>query len=435
MDILNNREISILLWSFLFLTWCIAHPEIRKSLLNLIKCIFVKPIATAISLMAFYVVGLVWLLHQLGLWGTDQLKATLVWSVSIALISLFRIHKTKEYKKYLHDSLRDVFRLTIFLEFIVDYYSFGLIFELIFIPVMALIAGVLAVSETDKKYQSVERLLNRALSLIGLFIIGYSAYMLYYDSSSFLSLSTWKDFYTPPLLSLGFMPFILLAMTYVRYEQASIRLNFLIKESDLRSYAKKAALKKFHVNVEGFERWLNTLPFYQINSKQDIDHSILEMEATIHRERNPQPVPISEGWSPHEAKRFLEEVGLPLGHYNSIGGGEWHASSSYLEIGKDVLPNNVAFYISGSATVAKSLKLILNVNYLDNEKESLDVFLHVAMQLFKKALGEEMPISLKKAILSGHQQKVRVKDKTICVTKHTWVRRIDGYEIKLLVEV
>lgn len=435
MEFLNNREVSILVWASVFIIWCLTQPDLRSSLLHLVKCFFVKPIIVAVLMMGLYITTLVWLMYQGGIWDTTQLKTTLLWCVSVSLISLFRIHKKEAHKDFFRNSIKDIFKLTLFLEFIVDFYTFGLIFELIFIPLMTVASVLLAISGTDKKYESVEKVLNKAFSLIGFFLISYAAYRAYYDISNMLSLNTIRGFLTPPLLSLGFMPFVFAGMVYVRYEYAIIRLKYLIKDSDLRSYAAKTALKKFHVNIELLERWLDSLVFLQINTKQDIGQSIQDLELTIRREKNPQQVPITEGWSPYEAKKFLEEVGLVLGHYHSVGDDEWHASSSYLEIGEDVLPDNIAFYIGGNATAVKSLKLILNVNYINTEKESLNVFLNAAMLLYNKALDKEMPINIKKAVLSGRQKKVKIKGTAISVTKHSWSMKINGYDMKFLIEL
>jgi len=435
MEILNNREISILCWSFLFLIWGLTKPNIRKSSVTLIKCFIHWRILTVALFMALYISLLIWLLCKAGLWRPDQLKSTIIWSVSVGLVSLFRINEIKEPHNFFFNFAKDIFKLTILLEFIAEYFTFNLISELIFIPLSAAFGAVMAYSQTDKQYKIVEKLFTNILAFIGLFIIVYVSYRIFSDIEAFTSMDTLRDFYTPPLLSISFLPFMYAMMVYMRYEQAFARLSFVVKEPRLCSYAKTTAVRYFHINLSLLERWLTNLVYLNIETKQDIEQSIRDLELTLLREKNPQNVPFSEGWAPTKVKQFLEDKQLILGHYHSVGGDEWHASSSYLEIGEGVMQDNIAFYISGGATVVKTLKLVLNNNDNNNDDISLSVFLDVARCLYEKALDKEMPVNIEKAILSGRRKKVTIRGKVISVVKHTWPKgSIGGYDIYFLIE-
>jgi hypothetical protein len=424
MDIFNNRELSILIWSSILLAWGLTKPAIRNSLFGVIKCFFVWRIITVVIFMVSYISLLVYLLYVVGVWDTNQLKSTIIWSVSVALLSLFRIHKTKEDKDFFRNSVKDIFRLTIFLEFIADFFSFNLIFELIFIPLTVFLGGVLAYSQTDNKFESAEKLLNNVFSLLGFFLIAYAGYRISSDISAFTSLNTLSDFYTPPLLSLGFLPFLFIMLIYHNYETAFIRIKHLIKEESLHQYAKIKAGIKFNVNFKLLKRWLNSLVYLQIESKDDIDLSIHELESTLRREKNPQKVPFSQGWCPFKAKSYLEESGLISGDYHSIGENEWHASSPYLEIGEGIIPDKIAYYIYGEITVAKLLKLVLNNNNNNTDEDSLCMFLDIAKLLYKKALDKEMTINIEKAILSGRRKKIRIKGKAVSVKNMHGLKKV-----------
>ncbi len=101
-----------------------------------------------------------------------------------------------------------------------------------------------------------------------------------------------------------------------------------------------------------------------------------------------------------------------------------------VSLSSDLLSDNIAYYVEGSDKIAKKLKLVLNINNKNTEKESLAKFLSLAKNLHKKALGLELPRDIKKSILQKESNSKNHKSFSIVLKKDEWPTK-KGYTITL----
>src|SRR5688500_1139095 len=116
MDQFNNREIALLIWLAVLIVWVLSHPAARKPLRGLFAAFFRRQILIPIALMAAYIVLLVVGLESIGLWDIEQLKNTIIWSLSVAAASLFRIGHIADDPNYYREAIKDNLRLIVLLE-------------------------------------------------------------------------------------------------------------------------------------------------------------------------------------------------------------------------------------------------------------------------------------------------------------------------------
>lgn len=353
MDVFNNREIAILIWAILFLGWCLSQEKIRSSLKTVIKAALSKLLLKVYGAMLLYISTMIYWLHEIDIWELDQTKNTIIWIFSVALISLFRSHTLMEDPHYFRKAVKDNLNLVIVLEFVLTFYTFNLIGELVLVPVSAIIGGMKALTEGKAEYKIVDRFLNSIFITFGVFIIGYTAYNLALGFTEFATKDTLANFYTPPLLSLLYLPFVYALSVYSTYERVFVRIKFKCSEDDILKYAKWKSILAFHCRARLLDRWANTTFFSQLTSKEEVRKSIKDIKALVAYEKNPKIIPIEEGWSPYEAKAFLSEHGLTTGYYKSIGDPEWFATSNDLGVDEDILPNYINYSISGDRYAAR----------------------------------------------------------------------------------
>jgi hypothetical protein len=105
-------------------------------------------------------------------------------------------------------------------------YVFRLVVELVLVPVLFLLAGLLVVSQLKEEYKPVERLVSNATALFGAGVFAYAGYSIYSDWSSFAKVETAKDFLVPLALSLLFMPFIYFGICISRMSASSPAYSF-----------------------------------------------------------------------------------------------------------------------------------------------------------------------------------------------------------------
>ena len=59
-QIIDNREIAILIWLFVFLMWSLTQRNIRASFVSLIKAFFQKAMILLTIILVIYVIAIVY---------------------------------------------------------------------------------------------------------------------------------------------------------------------------------------------------------------------------------------------------------------------------------------------------------------------------------------------------------------------------------------
>lgn len=419
MDIFNNREIALLIWAGLALGWGLSKMEIRNGLRDVFVAGTAKPLLKIYTVMFSYIFGMIYLLYEIGLWDFEQTKTTLIWTFSAALISLFRHDEIQEDSEYFKKALRDNLNLVIVIEFIVTFYSFPIIAELVLVPISAFLGAVYAYSGFHERYKPVEKLMEKVFFIFGLFMIVYAGHNIILHLSEFATVETLTDFYTPPVLSILFLPFVYALSVYSAYQRAFIRIRSNALAPDVLHYAKWRSILAFNFRVKLMERWSDTTFLNQLDSKSSVDKTIWDIKELDAYEKNPKVIPIEEGWSPYEAKDFLSEYGLPTGYYKNVGDDEWFVSSTSLDIGDEIIPNYITYYVSGDRYVAKNLKLKLYIHNPQCEK-SVPMFIELAEMLLNKALGVEASTNLEEILDNNENVETTFSGKAISISRNDW---------------
>ncbi len=434
MDYLNNRELALSIWLLIFIIFVFILPkmkEIRQSIKKVLNTFFSKTIITIFVLMIVYIILMVIGLHKIGLWESHQLKNTIIWAISFGTLSLLKINSIKKDNHFFKNTVLDNLKLIAFIQFVVEFYTFNLIIEFILVPIYVIIGGMLGIAQTDKKYKVVEKMINMVFVAFGIIVIFYSINMLVKNFGDFAIIQTIYDFYVPPLLTIMYLPFIFIMMVYMAYENIYIRLQYFIKNKKLIRFTKLYLVYKFHFRIKRLERWASILHFQDTSSRLGIINSINLIFKIFNVEKNPPKVLPEKGWSPFEAKNFLNSEGVETSYYNPLGKMDWGASSVFIDIGDDVFTNKISFYIEGNETTVNSLKIILSIFNSKSAKIAHAKLLSSVKTLLKAALDFDITKEIEMAILKGKNQNLKIGSFTAAVEKNEWSQKQNtNYDIK-----
>lgn len=436
MDIFNNREIALGFWLIAGILWAAFNASVRASFGDVWKAFCSPKILVPLGLMAAYITVLVFGLSEAGLWGWAQLKNTVLWSLSVAAVSLFRVPKIAEDEHYFWHAIRDNFKVIAVLEFVIAFYTLPLWAELLLVPIATILVGMQVVAQGKAEYAPARLLIDWLLTALGGGLVVFAGYKLVTDFGSFAQAGTLSDFALPIALTLLFLPFLYVLALYVSYENAFARLNLTFHEPPLRHYAKRTALFRFHVRAHLLRRWLRNIQMRTPGDRAALRASIAQVKELARRSKAPAAVPPEEGWSPYLAREFLSEDGLVPNDYHQdpIDDAAWFAASPYFEIGEAILPNNIAYYVEGDEHVARRLKLVVNFNDQETAKETRERFAGLAENLFHRALDKDPPEAVRASILQERPHSLAVDDKTILLTRDSWPSG-RGYEMHFIVQV
>lgn len=439
MDVFNNREIALLIWVIILLAFALSKSEMRESFLAVFKAFFQRAVISIIVTFYVYVGFIVFCLVELNVWDTSQIKNTLIWSVFVGIAAIFRTVTEKEtkdpvfFKNWIFDNLK----IIVFVEFIVSFKPFPLLVELILQPFIAFISMVSVSAEYKDEHRSARKACNAILSIVGFFIVAHAINSIWVNYNEFATMNTLRDFYTPILLSLSLTPFLYLLYVYASYERVFSALSWAIKDEGLRKYTKFHAFLSFGADIEFLDRWRRKILLSKPENRDNIRKSILDIRAIKSLEKNPPSICSSDGWSPYEAQKYIEDYGISTGDYHEQYD-EWFASSQLIEIGDEstIMRDNIAYYIEGEKKAAKKLKLILSVYNSKNVSGSESKFTEIARALYKKAVSQNIPDNFDSFLNSKEGIFQATEHIKVCLLREEWQGEIEGgYTKRLFFEV
>ncbi len=276
-DILDNREIAVIIWLGVFFVWVILQKSIRKSLLAVFNAFTQKVIFVSTILMLLYVGAMIYLFYRIDFWDISNLSDTIIWVVGVAFAMFINIDRTKE-DDYFRKAVLDNVKIVIFIEFVTNLYVFNLWAELILVPILAIIGGMLGVASTNPKYKQVESCLTKFVGIFGIGFIIYALYNVIIDFKGFVSIDNLREFLLPLIFTIVFLPLIYLMAVYVTYDSIFMRIKLLVKNSALARYAKWKTIFAFHLNLRALNKWLRKIVLLEFNSKEDIKRAIMDVK-------------------------------------------------------------------------------------------------------------------------------------------------------------
>ena len=103
MEIFNNREISIFVWSIallLFVVLKVDREQLERPLSAIAQSLVHWKVISSLTFMLIYIGIVVFGLSLVGFWTIDLLKGTVYWTASFALVSMFRLNEVAEDKEF-----------------------------------------------------------------------------------------------------------------------------------------------------------------------------------------------------------------------------------------------------------------------------------------------------------------------------------------------
>lgn len=178
----------------------------------------------------------IFILNKTILWEFSLLKDSIIWFIFSSSLILYRSTKIDKNYDFIVLLLEN-FKLVVFYEFLVNFYTFQLWQEIILIPFITFLALIEYVSKMESnrdKNKEVASCISGLLSIIGFTLLGY---VIYKTVVAFDEISTYQSFISfllPITLVVTNLPFYYLLALYIAYENVFIRLKFFYPDSDVK---------------------------------------------------------------------------------------------------------------------------------------------------------------------------------------------------------
>lgn len=226
----SNREISIFTWSIIFIIILIfSQRKDLKKIGNLLKMLLNKYFVVIYFVIAIYFYFIISYLNGNGIWEISLYKDFIFWFLTTALVMVFNVTSLKNFKDFKLVILK-LFSITLFSEFLIGFFNFSLLGELILIPTVTFISLLYFYTDYNKEkegYLTVSKFFNSLLSIVGISILIYAVYKITTNGKDLLSISNLKSFLFSPLFTLLFIPIVYLIVVFMKYEDIFGNLNRL----------------------------------------------------------------------------------------------------------------------------------------------------------------------------------------------------------------
>lgn len=241
LDSISNRELAISIWIVFAVVACLFSKKIRQSFSRVLKSLFAWKISASLFALFLHTAFYIIILYKLGFWNLSLLKDAIVWYLSFGFVSLMNINKIND-AKYFKNVLLDAIKWTIVIEFIINFFAFSLIKEIILVPIILLSAVLQTVASFDQEHKQVENLFRNILICFSIFVFIFSLYKTIEEYNMFFTIDNLKSFLLPIILSISFLPFMYFYNLFVKYEQLWIRLKYMVRNDTDRKRLKRQIL-------------------------------------------------------------------------------------------------------------------------------------------------------------------------------------------------
>lgn len=273
LNTLNGREKAVLAWLVIFIIWALSQKNIHKSLLGVLKSFFQIKILSVFVAMFAYIILILWLFYNLQIWNVELTKDIVFWVFGSAIILLMNTNKATQDDNHFKNILRDNLKLIVMLEFVVALYSFNFWIEMIFVPVMFFIVAMGAMAEIKKEYSQVKKIIDFALSAIGISLIIFAIFQITSNFQNFVSINNLRSLVLPPLLYFAFIPFLYIFALIMAYETLFVRLDIFLKnDKALAKFAKIKIFKLCFLNLKKLNKFVkeSSIDLLNLKDKNDI---------------------------------------------------------------------------------------------------------------------------------------------------------------------
>lgn len=265
----NNREIAVAFWLLLFFSWALTNDGVRRAVHQLFKAFLQYKIIVVISLMTFYILGIILLLKNLNLWSAaENLKETIIWATTVAFMLTLNFSEAQK-ESFFRKIIFSILSFTIVFEFLGGLYVYSLPIELIIVPLSVLLGMTLSLAEIKQEFAVLVKSLRWLLAVMGFIFLWHSLRNLIIDWNELDKAQQLIGLVLPSVLTLLFLPFIYFFALYATYESLFVRLKIWNSDPQLMSFTKHRILYSFGLNLHKLSEWSKQTPSLKVNSKED----------------------------------------------------------------------------------------------------------------------------------------------------------------------
>lgn len=258
---LNARQLAIAVWLGVLVAFCLLRRDLRRSVFGLLRLGLDPALLVPAVLSVAWVAGVVLGLRSVGLWSLSLLWDTLAFAFVGTTILVWRMNESKDYSRQFYG--RIVWRslgLSVLISAIGNNYTFSIYVELLLVPWLLLLGGMLGLAQASEEHANLRRPLEILISATGLAMLVRAFAGAVADYDGFLSILTVQSLLLLFALTAAYVPYLFLVRVWMTYDSALVPLRLGEKKAiRVRLYARAKVAVKFKLDLAKVERFRTTV--------------------------------------------------------------------------------------------------------------------------------------------------------------------------------
>lgn len=172
LGLFTNRELAIATWLILFIILIsilsIHNKDLRKSIFDIFKTLLNKPLRLLIITLVIYFFVVTYLLSILSFWKNAYLKDIVLWFTLSGIYFVMKSVDSDNSGHYIRNYIKQNIQFSIFINFIVSYFTFSYFVELLLQLFLCLLIIFNVFTKEKIEYKIVYDLSNILLVILGL---------------------------------------------------------------------------------------------------------------------------------------------------------------------------------------------------------------------------------------------------------------------------
>ncbi len=269
--IFSNRELSLIIWLSFFIVLVLFSKKIRSGLFSVVGSLFNKSFLFLYLWIISYMILIIIPLYLFDLWRISDLKNTIIWLFTVGFVLIFSAITSKDSSGYIKRIFISTLKWSIILDFIINFYNFNLLIELLIFSILITLVLLQTVAEKETKYILVSKFINTIFAIIGFTILVFFVYRLSINYKLFVNVNTLISFTLPIILSILFIPLIYFIAIYSTYSGFFKMKRYILKEdNELYVFLKKLVIRKCNISLKKIKLVSKELQIYTSMDKTNI---------------------------------------------------------------------------------------------------------------------------------------------------------------------
>lgn len=224
-DIFTSREIATFTWFCILIIWGFTVKSVREAFADVIKALCKQFFIISFIILLGYELSILSVLFRLPFWDENLTKDWIFWFIFAGVPTCYNSVSNYRDKHYFRKVVIDNVKFAVIIEFLTSTYTFGMIAELIILPILIVVIFCQVYTKHKEDYRSTHIVFSVMEVLFGLAIIINAIIKAISDYASFGTITTWVSFVLPLIMTIVSLPVMYLFAVGSAYSDIGMRLK------------------------------------------------------------------------------------------------------------------------------------------------------------------------------------------------------------------